>query len=77
MIKTFTPNDVLRYTYGEIFLTQEKEELEAEIIKSDELSDVFFQTTFMMKALDEIKREPSDRTIEEILNFSRSFKYSS
>ena len=71
MIKTFTPNDVIRYFYKE---TSEKEnkEIENAMLFDSELRDTYFELCVITKELDKARKEPSDRTVNKILQYSQS-----
>lgn len=72
MTKTFTQNDVIRYFYNEV-TTQEKQDIENALIWDNALADYYQELVQMNRSLNKIKKQPSDRTIENILNFSKSF----
>ena len=72
MIKTFTQNDVIRYYYNETSLS-EKREIEVALLKDDSLSDFYFGLIEMESALNKISKEPSQKCIDNILNYSGSF----
>ncbi len=76
MIKTFTQDDVVRYVY------QETSELETKEIRKALLCDAkleeMYKDILSMKAqLDKARKMPSDRTVNNILNYSKSLKLSS
>jgi hypothetical protein len=71
MITTFTPNDVIRFVYGESLSSDERKEIEQAIIKDDELADTFYQTQNLKSLLDKAILEPSSRAVDNILHFSR------
>lgn len=73
MTKTYTPTDVIRYIYGERMSSVEKNQIECAIINNNELADIYAETVSLKAALSKIKREPSQRTIDTILNFSRAY----
>jgi hypothetical protein len=72
MTKTFTQNDVIRYFYNEV-TTQEKQDIENALLWDNALADYYQELVQMNRSLNKIKKQPSDRTIENILNFSKSF----
>ena len=72
MTKTFTQNDVIRYFYNEV-TTQEKQDIENVLIWDNALAEYYQELVQMNRSLNKIKKQPSDRTIENILNFSKSF----
>ena len=71
MTKTFTPNDVLRYLYKETS-SIENSELEQALIVRGELLDQYAQLTSIKEQLDKVRITPSDRSIQAILEYSRS-----
>ena len=74
MIKISTPNDVIRYAYGEITSPSEKLQIENSIASDYELSDLYFETMNLIKSLNRIKRKPSEQSINKILEFSKNYK---
>lgn len=71
MTKTFTPNDVLRYLYRETNPVENTELEEAMILQSD-LLDQYVQLTGIKEQLDQVRKSPSERTIQAILEYSNS-----
>lgn len=71
MIKTFTPNDVIRYFYNETSEEENKAIAKALIIDAD-LLEVYMQLKQSTEKLDEIRKEPSEYVINNILNYSSS-----
>jgi len=73
MTKTFTPDDLVRYLYKE---TSEKEnkEISHALICDSELLDMFKQLAAMKRDLNIIVKKPSDRVVNNILQYSRSFQ---
>ena len=69
MTKTFTPNDVIRYLYKETTQT-ENQELEKAMICHAELLDQYVQVESVKTLLDSIKKSPSARVIQDILDYS-------
>ena len=72
MIKTFTQNDVLKYIYDELSF-EEKSEIERALLKDNNLMDFYLDALDTAESLCSVLKEPSDRSIENILNYSRSF----
>lgn len=72
MIKTFTQDDVVRYIYEET-----SEEESAEIISSmlfdDELADTYSSFRDIISSLDLAITSPSNRTIDAITSYSKSY----
>ncbi len=72
MIKTFTPEDVVRYHYNEIE-KEERAELEQAMLTEEELGNFFYETSTVKSALDAVKREPRKKVIDNILLYSANF----
>jgi lysyl-tRNA synthetase class I len=71
MTKTFTPNDVLRYLYKETNPAESKELEEAMHLHS-ELLDQYVRFAGIKEQLDQVRKFPSERTIQAILEYSDS-----
>ena len=71
MIKTFTPNDVIRYFYNETS-EEENEAIANALIINADLLEVYKQLKQSAEKLDEIQMEPSEYVIDNILNYSKS-----
>ena len=71
MTKTFTQDDVIRYVYCE---TSEKEnkEIEKAILCDSQLQEMYKEFTSTKADLDKSMKDPSDRVINRILNYSKS-----
>ena len=76
MTKTFTENDVIRYFYNEVS-ENEKAEIKTAMIWDDILSDYHEELIQMEASLNKVKKEPSNKVIENILNYSRTFSMQS
>jgi hypothetical protein len=72
MIKISTPNDVIRYVYNEVS-SQESEELKSLLLWDNDLADLIQELSEVKKSVSKIKMEPSDRVINNILNYSKSY----
>jgi hypothetical protein len=72
MIKISTPNDVIRYVYNEVS-SQESEELKSFLLWDNDLADLIQELSEVKKSVSKINMEPSDRVINNILNYSKSF----
>ena len=72
MIKTLTQHDVVRYIYNE---TDKSENLtiEKEIVCNDNTADEFYQLTESKRTLDEGLYTPSQKSIDNILSFSKMY----
>ena len=71
MTKTFTQNDVLRFFYNEVTET-EKQEIEIALLWDNKLAHFYQEIVETEATLNKIKKQPSERVIENILNYSRS-----
>jgi hypothetical protein len=72
MIKTFTQDDLVRYLYKETSEAENKEIANA-LICDTELLDSYNQLRAIKKELDLIMKYPSDRVINNIIEYSRSY----
>lgn len=72
MTKTFTQNDVVRYLYNEI-PAQEKAQFEDALACNSELVNLFYELSAVKRSLDGAYKNPSDHTLENILDYSKSF----
>ena len=71
MIKTFTPNDVIRYFYNETS-EEENEAIAKALIINADLLEVYMNLKQSAEKLDELQKEPSEYVINNILNYSKS-----
>jgi hypothetical protein len=70
MIKTFTPNDVIRYIYKET--SEEESILIAYTLLTDtELRTFYEEMKGMKQEISKLMNEPSERTLGRILTFQR------
>ncbi|MDO1448051.1 hypothetical protein Q0590_17390 [Rhodocytophaga aerolata] len=73
MIKTFTPNDVIRYVYKET--SAEENKLIAYTLLTDTDLRTFYEEILGIKQeISKIMREPSDKVLGQILTYSREFQ---
>lgn len=72
MIQTFTQNDVIRYVYEE---TSEEENLliQDALVHDTEMLEFYLDLVDLKIGLDASYREPSFRTVDNILAYSRNF----
>jgi len=72
MIQTFTQNDVIRYVYEE---TSEEENLliQDALVHDTEMLEFYLDLVDLKIGLDCSYREPSSRTVDNILAYSRNF----
>ena len=73
MIKVFTQTDLIRYLYLEI-TEEEKKEIDHALICDGELRALFNEVSATLKGLDASALEPSNATVFNILNYSRSLQ---
>ena len=71
MMKTFTPNDVLRYLYKETN-PSENSALEVAMHLHADLLDKYVQLAGIKEQLDQVQMSPAKRTIKAILEYSNS-----
>ena len=72
MIKTFTPNDVIRYVYDETL--EEENELIANLLLTDtEMQEFYYELLAVKNNLSKVFFGPSETTTQQILHYSRSF----
>ncbi|TRX58400.1 hypothetical protein FNH22_13710 [Fulvivirga sp. M361] len=71
MTKTFTQDDVIRYLYQE---TAEKEsnEIEKAMLCDARLQEMYKEFALIKKDLSRALKQPSERVINSILNYSKS-----
>ncbi|MCE2496706.1 MAG: hypothetical protein J4F31_09060 [Flavobacteriales bacterium] len=75
MAKTFTPDFLLQYSYGEL---SENDRREAETLCEQDpyLRDELVMINESKELLNEVEVRPSDRTIQNILSFSKAYHVS-
>ena len=71
MTKTFTRNDLIRYIYQET-TESEKKEIEQELLLDNRLFEENKNLAEVSMELDRIELSPSQKTINKILNFSKT-----
>jgi hypothetical protein len=70
---TSTQNEILRYIYGEtsssenVFIVQS-------ILSDNELLDYYLDCLELKEDMDKISLSPKESTIQNIMNFSKSFR---
>jgi len=72
MIKTSTPNDIIRYVYNETSL-DENYFIEQSLIEDDSLQRIYQDLISLQAKLDKAILNPSDAVIKKILIYSKSF----
>jgi hypothetical protein len=72
MIKTFTPNDIIRYVYDETL--EEENKLIASLLLTDtELQEFYYELLAVKKDLNQLIFKPSKSSTQYILDYSRTF----
>ncbi|WP_420388540.1 hypothetical protein [Roseivirga sp.] len=72
MIKTFTQDDLVRYIYKETS-EEENAELVSAMLFDEELEKNYTSLKDVISGLDASMKEPSDKTIDSILSYSKSY----
>jgi hypothetical protein len=72
MIQTFTSDDVLRYVYEETNST-ENALIEEALMSDSSLLTFFLESVEMKHLMNKIERNPSDRVVANILEYSRNY----
>lgn len=71
MTKTFTRNDLIRYIYNET-TDREKETIEQALLCNNKLFEEYKNLAEISMELDRFELSPSEKTINKILEFSKS-----
>ena len=71
MIKTFTPDDLLRYLYEDTSI-EETLEIEKALQIDSRLQEEYEQLRKDMELLDEMALAPSEKCIDHILGYARA-----
>ena len=71
MLKTIQ-EDVLKYVYHEL-QEEEKKELENKLFTNQDLKSEFYESIYLRKELNKAVLKPKQKTIDNILNYSKSF----
>jgi peptidyl-tRNA hydrolase len=72
MILTSTHDDVIRYVYEETN-QYENEQIEDALAEDQELLTFYLDTLETKQLMNKIVRTPSDRCVQNILDFSRNY----
>ena len=72
MIKTFTPNDVVRFLYKETSQTENRE-VENALLCNTDLLDQYVQLEAIKGLMDRIRMTPKKVTLQAILDYSSSY----
>lgn len=75
MAKTFTPDFLLQYSYGELN-ERERREVEALCDQDPYFKDELELIDECKSLLDKVEVRPSDNTIQNILSFSKAYHVS-
>ncbi|WP_286130624.1 hypothetical protein [Solirubrum puertoriconensis] len=76
MIKTFTHETLLRYVYNEL-PAKETQSIEQALLHDADLAARCADLLQAQRYLDALQHGPSDRAVENILQYSRTFMRSS
>ncbi|MEM8894202.1 MAG: hypothetical protein AAGC88_06475 [Bacteroidota bacterium] len=71
MTKTFTENDLLRYIYGET-TSNENLEIENSLLCDEQLQEMYNELMSTLGELDKCMKMPSDRAVQNIIDYSKS-----
>lgn len=71
MTKTFTQADVIRFIYDDLS-SHERDEIKQAIICDARLQYLYNELTGLKKQLDQCMKKPSDKVLENIVNYSKS-----
>ena len=74
MIKTFTNDDVIRYVYEET-TSEENHLIQEALLAEPELMLFYLDALEIKLLLNKIEREPSERTLQNIVEFSRTYSH--
>jgi len=72
MIKTFTHEKLLQYVYNEL-PAKEHQEVEHALLHDAELATICADLLLAQRCLDGLRRQPKQKTIDSILQYSRTF----
>lgn len=76
MTKTFTEDDLVRFLYNELN-TAEADELREMLVTDEELRECLNELQSTVVELDKLSFQPSQRTIDRILQFSKEYQQES
>ena len=76
MILTFTQLDLIRFIYNET-TTEQHREIELALLCDNDLMEAYKSLKLTVSALNEVSYNPSNSTVESILNYSKSTNLSS
>ncbi|MBK6976287.1 MAG: hypothetical protein IPH28_03540 [Cytophagaceae bacterium] len=70
---TSTQNEILRYIYGETS-SSENVFIEQSLLNDNELLDYYLDSLELKEDMDKISLSPKENTIQNIMNFSKSYR---
>ena len=73
MIKTFTQTDLIRYLYRET-TEEEKSQIDRALKRDSNLKALLNEVRAALKGLDDAAMQPSESTVFNILNYSRTLE---
>lgn len=76
MIKTSTQNELIQYVYDEL-AENARAQLESAFMQDDELAEGCSELLMFQQLLDEAAKAPSARSVQDILNYSKSLSLQS
>lgn len=76
MIKTSTQNELIQYVYDELADTA-REQLETALMHDNELAESCSDLLLLQRLLDGATKSPSERSVNNILNYSKSLSLQS
>jgi hypothetical protein len=71
MIQTSTHNEIIRFLYEET-TEDESEQIKNDLIFNEEARNTYYELASVKKSLNKGFKAPSKRTIDNILNYSKS-----
>jgi hypothetical protein len=71
MIKIFTPNDIVRYLYGETS-EQESASIESALLRDKNLLKVYQELSFIKRQLGRAISDPDEKIINNVMAYSKS-----
>jgi len=72
MTKTFTENDAVKYVYNEL-KGSIKAEFEKALMYNAVMAEYVNELLIMKESINRAKKEPSDKVIDAIMEYSKSF----
>ena len=71
MTQIYTQNDLVRYVFKET-TKEEDSGIEDELLVNNDLIDFYIDASEVTRKLKELDLEPSEKTVQAILDYSRS-----